>query len=161
MTEARKQLAKYERQVTRLTTTEVGIGLDVHSRAAYLRIDERVKASGLKLTENPVKENSYFLFVLGIGLAQHLETVVERTNCRVLVLVEPNIDMFYHSLSVFDWGTLISRMRERSGIEFQLGMDAEHTGLMMNVMFRQYSPSCLDGATLYKRANTSTISQNF
>ena len=43
------------------------------------------------------------MVILGVGLADHPPMLIERTDCRNLILFEPNIEFLYHSLFTFDW----------------------------------------------------------
>ncbi len=55
---------------------------------------------GIDFAVQPVKPECFCLIVFGVGLGAHIEPLVERTKCRVLFLIEPNLEFLYHSLFV-------------------------------------------------------------
>ena len=46
---------------------------------------------GMEFAPAPVTEETYFLLIFGVGLGGHIDPLVERINCHVLMLVEPNL----------------------------------------------------------------------
>ena len=71
-------------------------------------------------------EETYFLLIFGVGLGGHIDPLVERTNCHVLMLVEPSLEFIYHSLEVYDWAALFERFEERNGrIEILVGSNPD------------------------------------
>ena len=74
-----------------------------------LRTDEFGKCTG-QPTDNPT-----FLIVFGVGLGHHLKELVEKTEARWLIIVEPLVEFFPHSFHVVDWGDLVSDFNARCG----------------------------------------------
>ena len=70
---------------------------------------------GMEFAPRPVTEETYFLLIFGVGLGGHIDPLVERVNCHVLILVEPSLEFIYHSLEVYDWTALFERFEERNG----------------------------------------------
>lgn len=156
ITEAKKQLENYAVHADRLKIEGIGPNsLDPHASPAFVRMFERFTDSGFKIAHTPITDESYFLIMVGVGLAQHLDAVVERTKCRVLILIEPNLDLIHQSWYVYDWRPLIERMNERGTIEFEIGVGVANIVSNLNAMFRQYNPAGLDGATIYRHYHTS------
>ena len=69
----------------------------------------------MEFAQRPVTEETYFLLIFGVGLGGHIDPLVERVNCQVLILVEPNLEFIYHSLEVYDWAALFERFEKRNG----------------------------------------------
>lgn len=156
ITEAKEQLEKYAIHADRLKLEGIGPdSLDPHARPAFTRMVDRFNESGFKVAQIPMINDSYFLIMVGVGLAQHLDAVVERTKCRVLMLIEPNIDLIHHSWYVYDWRPLIERMNERGAIEIKIGSSVVNTVANLNSMFRQFNPGGLDGTTIFRHYHTS------
>lgn len=156
ITEAKEQLEKYAIHADRLKIDGMGPdSLDPHASPAFSSMWQRFTDSGFKIAQTPMTDESYFLIMVGVGLAQHLDAVVERTKCRVLVLIEPNADLMYQSCYVYDWRPLIERMNERGAIEIEIGSHVTNLVANLNAMFRQYNPAGLDGTTLYRHYQTS------
>ncbi len=151
VTEVRRQLDDYRAHSTKFTMDLGGEeGLDPHSRQAYRQMRGRIDDSGLQISKEITRNECYFLVVFGVGLGHHIEELVEKTRCRVLLLVEPNMDLMYHSLSFCNWGPLLRRMKERGNVDFFLGTDPQHIATNIKGMFRHYNPIGYDGATLFR-----------
>lgn len=160
ITEAKEQLEKYAIHADRLKIEGIGPNsLDPHASPAFSRMMQRFTDSGFKIAQIPMTDESYFLIMVGVGLAQHLDAVVERTKCRVLILIEPNIDLIHQSWYVYDWRPLIERMNERGAIEIEIGSSVTNLVANLNSMFRQYNPAGLDGATLFRHYHTSVTGE--
>jgi len=155
------QLKSYVSHAYRMTMNSVGdgAGLDLHSKDWFDSFTKRVDDSGLTFTHMPYRENAYFAIVLGIGLGGHIETVLERTGCRVLVLIEPNLDFIYHSLSVFDWVGLLEKYKDR-GVFYILRRDSPTTlSEEIKSMFRMHNPASLDGTVVFQHYSSTIFSE--
>jgi len=49
---------------------------------------------------------------LGVGLGYHLPYILSRTNCRMLVIIEPEADIFYASLFTLDYSLLFNTFKQ-------------------------------------------------
>lgn len=160
VTEAKEQLDKYAVHAERLTLGSMGPeSLDPHALPAYIRMHERFSDSGFKFAQTPMTDESYFLFMIGVGLAQQIDAAVERTKCRVLILIEPNVDLIHQSWYVYDWRPLIERMNDRGGIEIEIGASVANTVANLHTVFRQYNPMGLDGATVFRHYHTAILGE--
>ena len=65
-------------------------------------------------TSQPM-DNPTFLIVFGVGLGHHLKELVEKTQPRWLILVEPLVEFFEHSLHVVDWMELVDDFERKGG----------------------------------------------
>ncbi|MGN0901924.1 MAG: 6-hydroxymethylpterin diphosphokinase MptE-like protein, partial [Succinivibrio sp.] len=64
--------------------------------------------------------------LLGIGLGYPLAYLYERVEIANLVIIEPDLDMFFASLHAFDWKNLITYLFENHyGIHIMLGQSPE------------------------------------
>ena len=54
------------------------------------------------------------LVVNGIGLGYHLAEIYERIDVMNLIIVEPDLDVFYLSLYCFDWANLLNYLVENN-----------------------------------------------
>lgn len=160
ITEAKEQLEKYSKYASRLTIQGFAEeSLDPHALPTFKRMRERFGAAGFRISSMPTRDDSYFLIAVGVGLAQHLDGLVERTKCRVMVLVEPNVDLIHQSWYVYDWRPLIELMKERGGIEFEVGATVSNTVANLHTLFRQYNPIGFDGTTVFRHYQTSITSE--
>jgi hypothetical protein len=91
--------------VTRLTAAPMDSGNldDVANDAIYRTVKRCVDEHGIAFAQGAVDVTCYHMVVLGVGLADHLPLIVERTDCQNLILFEPNFEFIYHSLFTFDW----------------------------------------------------------
>jgi len=159
ITHAKRQTDQLQAHSFRLQMGSPGEeGLDFHSSETFSRMVKRFNESGFRYAQTPVREASYFLIVQGIGLAQHITELVERTQCRVLILIEPNIDLFYQSLFVFDWLELFERFHDGGVLEFFLSGEPETLGRRIQTIFRRFNPTGMDGTTVF-RHYSSTVFQ--
>ncbi len=153
--EAAKQLENITAHTSRLQMSVSADGLDNQAGPAFSRVLDRAAKSGITFADAPTRTEAYYLIVLGIGLGFHLEDLVERTSCRTLTLIEPNVDFLYHSCFTLDWCQLVQRMEERGRIDFFLGADAEFTAMRLHTIFRRDNPANFDGAVVFRHYRTS------
>lgn len=74
--------------------------------------------------------------MIGVGLGYHLETLYEKVEVANLILVEPNLDLFFASLHTFDWDQLLVFLKKNNyGIKFLLGVNAQQ---LFNDMYNFY-----------------------
>ena len=156
--EADYQIANLGQFATRLTMSVSKDGMDPHAAPPYLRLMDHVSKSGLRIAEHPVRNESYFLVIYGIGLAQHIDRLVDITKCRSLALIEPNVDFLYHSCYVFDWANFIDRMQARGRVDFYLATAPEQTAAILQRVFRRDNPMSLDGTWVFQHYKSSIIS---
>ncbi|MAH84562.1 MAG: hypothetical protein CBB68_09555 [Rhodospirillaceae bacterium TMED8] len=160
-TTAERQLKTFEAHSRRLTMASIGSGegLDLHTRQVHERFSSKFDQSGFRFTHQPYRPNSYFAVVFGIGLGLHLEGIAEKTNCRHLILFEPNFDLVYHSLSVCDWVSIIERFQSKGTIELFLTSDARALSQNLKSVFRLFNPASLDGTVVFNHYNSSIFQE--
>ena len=122
------------------------------------RILRRGVDAGMEFAMIPVGTESFFLIVYGVGLGFHIEPLVEITNCKGLILIEPNLEFLYHSLFVFDWESLLERFRRD---EHRVFINIENHYKKISHDIRNYvrgtCPSFFDGTQIYTHYRSSVM----
>jgi hypothetical protein len=155
--EADHQIKHLTKHAGRLFMNVTKGAMDPHANDAYERMYDRVEQSGLKIDTQPVRLDSYFLIIYGIGLGQHIDRLIELTKCRTIAFIEPNIDFLYHSCFIYDWATLLDRMKESGAIDFFMTSNAETTANSLQRIFRRDNPMCLDGSLVFHHYDSSIM----
>ena len=110
------------------------------------------------LTERPLRHNAYHIVSFGLGLGLHLQTVMDVTDCRVLVVVENNLEFIHHSLRVLDWHALLKDADARGVIiGLEIPADTQTTLLRLQSGLRQMGGSLLDGTRLLLHYPTPSL----
>jgi hypothetical protein len=78
-------------------------------------LNERLLAAGETDLSTHPSGSPNFLIVFGLGLGHHLAPLVEQAQARWLILVEPMLGVFEHSLAAVDWAGLIEGFERRGG----------------------------------------------
>lgn len=90
------------------------------------------------------------MIVFGIGLGYHIAELFERVEFRHLALIEPHVELLWHSLWLQDWAGWLNRLAERDGsIIFLLGDDPETTTQRLHYYLRSKSFGTVSGSYLY------------
>ena len=148
---ARTQLDKYWGKPHRVTLNRPEY-VNQESAVGWVLNDafDAAKEEEIEFAPSPVSADSYFVVVFGIGLAPHIEELAEKTNCRCLVLCEPNPEFLYHSLSIFDWAGLIDSFSAQSKkIRFAITNDPVQLNHMVRGTIRNVNPCSMDGMHIY------------
>ena len=157
---AKKQLEKLDTSSTRFQLAEPLVeNLDAQSQEIMGPLIKQFKESGLKFASQPTSETAYFVITLGLGLGQHLMELVQRTQCRVLLIIEPNRDLMFHSLKVFDWKELFDHFEDFGDLEFYFGENPEYLTEAVRAIFRRYNPSALDGTLVFNHYTSSLFKE--
>jgi len=134
-------------------------GIDVQAGQMVKNLEKRFQESGFKFTPGPSRESAYFLIVLGVGLGQQLTELVERTQCRALILIEPNMDLMYHSARVFDWKNLYDRFENSGVIEIFVNSNPKSLTDNIHAIYRRNNPAGLDGTWVFRHYNSSIFQE--
>ena len=99
-------------------------------------------------------DESYFLYVMGLGLGAHILELVERTKCKALAIVEPNPEFLVHTFEVFDWTKLFDIIDQRGGI-LTILINSNPMTLSHEIRnwLRVVNPLSVDGSTCYVHYN--------
>lgn len=97
------------------------------------------------LMERPLREQSYHVISLGLGLGVHLPLLQEKTQCRSLVVVESDLDRILCSLQVLDWQALLDSLDH-----FAIVWSSKQTQAIAQVQAAviDAGPALLDGTRL-------------
>ena len=114
----------------------------------------------MEFAPSAVTEETYFLLIFGVGLGGHIDPLVERTNCHILILVEPNLEFIYHSLEVYDWAALFERFEERNG-KVEILVDSNPDSLAQGIRDTVHlsNPCSVDGMYVFLHYNNAVFDQ--
>lgn len=77
--------------------------------------------------------------MLGVGLGYQLAYLYERVEIANLILVEPDLDIFYASLHAFDWASLLKFLTDNHyGIHLMIGQDKNQFYLDMERFYNHH-----------------------
>jgi len=159
-THAKKQLAAEGQHLYKLgINTPTAEGLDKHSKIMIDPLLDEYDSSNFRFSTSPIRDSAYFVLVFGFGLGEHIMELVERSQCRVLLIAEPNHDLLYHSMKVFDWVKLFKHFADFGQIELFTGNLPKDMGLYVQSIFRRHNPSGLDGTILFKHYANSVFTE--
>lgn len=149
----KKQLKKFWDAPNRLALPHLLVSaLDTYGAVLLQKLLDRI-TDELNVTFRMERqtEPAFYLIVQGIGLAPHLDELVERTQCRNLILMDPNYEGLYHSLEVYDWANLLSTVQNRNGDVFFFISD-NSTNLVdaLRNRIRASSVTKVDGTYVYQ-----------
>lgn len=166
------------RNIYRLHLIKDTAASDLFKHVGLLR---NMVADGAELLEesadSPYEDPEYYPFMccLGVGMGYHIEKMTTK-DIGHLYIYEPNNDVFYASLHVADYKTLIETYTQpNKGITFQVGTAPEayfedilkllndiglyRTGVLP--VYRHYNSETLDDAFSRLFDNTSTLYSGF
>ena len=104
--------------------------------------------------------NSFFATVLGIGLGDHLSAIVELSGCRVLYIVDPNIENLHHSLELFDWEALMDGCTDKGGqVYFLIGNNSVAHFNNIRAHVRWSNAPGMDGMQIYTHYNNPMFTE--
>lgn len=93
----------------------------------------------------------YRFICMGTGLGFHLDAILDRLKIKSIFICEPNFDIFFHSLKVFDWGAFLAKAAERSVIlSLYLSDDGEYVARCFFKHVGLSCPAVLDGTYVYR-----------
>ena len=135
----------------------IGIGpwrpeqLERFAGAMLNRSLARAAERGIPFQSAHGARTAYHVVVFGVGLGHPIEALITDTDCRHLVLVEPNLELLHHSLSVFDWDGLFRTMDARRGrTTFVLDDDGAVIADRLEAALRLVNPCSLDGTVMFE-----------
>ncbi len=131
--------------------------LDDRSNETVYRIMKRAVSKGISFAEQPTTYETFHLVVFGIALGEHIPSLIKRTKCRHLVLVEPNIEFLYLSLFTFDWAKLFKNMK-RNGRELSIIVEKDYQIIagIIRSRVRYMNPAFMD-SIWFLRSYTNAI----
>ena len=152
VTHAKKQLKKYSANPTRVSMAPLSVdSIDKDSSPALKNVFERADKAGITFGKTQTTLTAYHVVSLGFGLGQHIEGLIEITQCRNLILVEPNFEFLYQSLFVFDWRKFGDTCRANMRwFHILTDRNPDKTLNDLRVIYMRYGPPFFDGMTVYE-----------
>jgi hypothetical protein len=98
--------------------------------------------------------------VFGVGLGLHIEPLIARAAPRVVVMIEPNLELLWHSLHVIDWAKLIDEAAAAGRtLIFLAERDAARIAAQAGNVLRRYNPAQIDGTYFFTHYPSSILAQ--
>lgn len=144
------QLDGYFADPDRLVFSDVSYcNLSPVSHALRRELADYLADHDLGLSRQPLQDVG-FAFVFGVGLGHHLTAIVERTDCRRLVIYEPVPEFLLHSLAVVDWAALFAKA-EAGDLHLLFMFDPNPAGAISAVegLLSKVGSTFLDGSYAY------------
>lgn len=99
------------------------------------------------------------IMFLGIGLGYILAEFLERIECKNIFIVEPDIDLFYASLFVFDWDNFLSFAKTNNlRLCFVIGDKTDYISLYLRHFFAHHGVCLSSSLVFFKHYNSQLIS---
>ncbi len=123
---------------------------DAYTERLIARIRADAEAAGIHFADAPTAPKCHYLFALGIGFGGHLIDICRITGCRVLHVLDMDIEHLFHALAVTDW-TAVSIELSRLGVTFRFTFRADPMDLAMGAVssVRLIDPAAADGYTFF------------
>jgi len=156
---AKKQLEKFTKDPSRILLGEINEEtVDVDARPVLHNVLERAADDGIVFQEQQSTLTTYNVVSLGFGLGQHIAGLIDITQCRNLIIVEPNFEFLYQSLWLFDWQEFGDSCRKEKRW-FHLLTDRNPESNLNNIrlIFRQYGATSFDGMVVYEHYANPTF----
>ena len=158
----RNQLDKFWKTPNRLYQNLLDSrSLDNHAGEFGTGLMKRVLKTDITFREIPESRSAYFMVVMGIGLAPHLDELVEETNCQSLLIVEPNLEFLYHSTFVYDWERLVEKFSGDRSFQLILSSKPEDITTVIQTAIRAQNPAGLDGTVFYNHYPNSVLQKSY
>lgn len=91
------------------------------------------------------------ILFLGVGLGYQIAETLEKLRSRNIVIVEPDLDLFFLSLFVFDWKNLIDYFSENNiRVRFVIGDKTDYILLYLKHFFAHHGSFLSFGLTVFK-----------
>lgn len=164
-TGARRQLADMESvnfkgQLTIHLNPPSSANLCQDANPTVVRMLERATEEEIVFQGGPVWDGHVTVVALGLGLGLHILPLVEKTRCHNLIIVEPNPDFIYHSLSCLDWHALIEHFRkDRRFLAIFPFAEPQYLASELRHIVRCSGPAFLDGLKFIQAYENSQISE--
>ncbi|MEQ8504083.1 MAG: DUF115 domain-containing protein [Rhodospirillales bacterium] len=157
-----RQLAQYWRAPNRLNVAPpLPQTMDTHASRFLYSMHERLqKEVDAEFSVGRTSKQSFYGLVMGIGLGRHLPEFIERTGCRNIFLLDPNLEGFYHSMETLDWEAILFEFQDRNGdIFFYVGGDTQHWMDGLRYQTRKTNTISMDGFYIYAHYKNSMFAE--
>lgn len=131
---------------------------DHHCSDFVTALIREVKEKGVNVDSKPVQYHPFYLAIFGVGLGFHIGPLLNRYQPEVLVILESDIEMMYHSTFTFDWEGLTTMMKS---LGRRVNLVVEDDGFTMynklkGVVHRE-AVLGLDGFMLFRHSMTPVL----
>lgn len=119
---------------------------------------QAVAARGGAPATAPAAHRGAVLIMFGIGLGEPVGRLIDALPLRHVVILEPYVEILWHSLWVQDWANWLAEIDRRGG-SFQL-LVGEDARTMLETVFNHLRDRCfstLDGLYLYRHYANATL----
>jgi len=143
--------------VIELTRSSV-VETDSEGSKLFESLSQFADDNAITFGANRTTRTAFHLIVLGIGLGQHMEALLEDVQPRNLIVVEPNFEFLYQSLFTFDWSDVVGPIIEDGGA-IHLLTDSDSNVLISEVrrIYTEYGRASIDGLTVYRHYEKPTF----
>jgi hypothetical protein len=158
---AAKQMENYRPYGMRLTVHPPHTSsLDLVAGQYVARLLRGGVDAGMQFLAAPSTVESFHLVLFGVGLAQHIDPLLEITKARSVCLVEPNVECLWQSMHVYDWTPLLERNREnRHSVSFMIADDPIILSNHARQHCRYRSPVAIDWTFCFLHYNNAILQQ--
>jgi len=145
------QVEAYFKAQNRITTfSPEKSSLDEFADHYVLNMSDRFIKADIEILDYPCQDKTFHFIVFGVGLGFHLSLFEERTACRNLIIIEPNLEFLYQSLHVFDWDSLLKKMfHDGRTIHIIISNSPEAISEAIRIQMRQRNPAYIDGTYIF------------
>ncbi len=108
----------------------------------------RARDAGIATSDWPIRDDAYFLLLIGIRDHAHIAAEIARTRCLCLLILEPDIEALRWSLDHVDWREIFISVHDRGGeVEFIFLEHAADISAGIWRTVRSINPVTVDGMT--------------
>ena len=98
--------------------------------------------------------------VLGIGLGYPIAELLEKLESRNIIIIEPDLDLFYTSLSVFDWFNLLTYAHDNNvRLSFVIGDKTDYIDLYIRHFLAHHGAFLVSGIQIFKHYSSEAITR--
>jgi len=132
---------------------------DDHSEVFTRKVSQLIREKGVSLSNVITHEKqAYYLVSYGLGLGFHLGPLLDHYDPEVLIILESDAEMLYHSTFTLDWEPLFKRMNDnKKKLRFILEPDAT---IMLQKLNGTVQGECLlglDGVLSFMHLNSPAL----
>lgn len=117
---------------------------------------------GVEFAAHRESMESFFVAIFGIGLAGHVDPIIEFSKAKIIIFIDPNIESLYQSLEVYDWAALFEQQNTKRGyVKFLIHNDAHSVFEGIKFHCRTGCAPSVDGMHLYRHYDHPLFSSAF
>ncbi len=105
------------------------------------------RQDGIRFFSSPRSAQSHFLICFGIGLGYHIAPLTAASECQVLIVVEPDVEVL--AASLLSLIHISEPTRRTKGLVVITESDPERAWLAVREAMRSINPCCIDGFSYF------------